>query len=124
MEFCHTDQWNLLVVESPEVENTEEKLRSNEGDEDAESNDGDEESSENVVDVVEFDLQDLSVRYWAFLLLNLASCKTTVCAFLLSFFFLILLDHFQNYFCLRVLETLTGLLLHCSGGWRFGIHPL
>ena len=85
MESCHEDQWKLLTVESPEVEKAEEKLMSKEGDDDAESNDGDEESSESVADVAEFDLQDLSVCYWAFLLLNLASCKTTVCTFLLSF---------------------------------------
>ena len=87
VESCHEDQWKLLTVESPEVEKAEEKLMSKEGDDDAESNDGDEESSESVADVAEFDLQDLSVCYWAFLLLNLASCKTTVCTFLLSFSF-------------------------------------
>lgn len=82
VESCHEDQWNLLTVESPEVEKKQEKLKSKEGDDDADSNDGDEESSGVVEDdVAEFDLRDLSVRYWAFLLLNLASCKTTVCVF-------------------------------------------
>ena len=68
-----------MIVESPEVENKQEKQKSKKGDEDAESNDGDEESSDVVIDdVAEFDLQDLSVHYGALLLLNLASCKTNV----------------------------------------------
>ena len=82
VDSCHEDQWKLLIVESPKVENKQEKLKSKKGDEDAESNDGDEESSDVVIDDdAEFDLQDLSVCYWAFLLSNLASCKTTVCFF-------------------------------------------
>lgn len=77
VEFCSEDQWKLLQGESPEVEEKE-KLKRIEGDSDGESNEGDEESSQSVQDNPEFDLHDLSLRYWAFLLLNLASCKTVV----------------------------------------------
>ena len=72
INYCGEDHWNLLAVESPEVE-MKEKL--GDGESDAESNEADEDE---VEDVPEFDLGDLSVRYWAFFLLQLASLKSVV----------------------------------------------
>lgn len=91
VESCGEDQWKLLNVESPEVEKKKEKLTTDDNvNSEAESNEPDEESSSEVEDVAEFDLNDLSVRYWTFLLLNLASHKTTV-----SFFFWTFINFFS-----------------------------
>jgi hypothetical protein len=82
-----------LNVESPEVEtktkqgedDDDDDDDDDEGAEDAGSNEAYEESSEVVVDVPEFELADLSVRYWAFLFLQLASLRSGVS--FLSFLF-------------------------------------
>lgn len=85
-----SDHWKLLACESPDAEEEEksrkkQKFRENSDVEEIDEGEHekiDEESSEDD-EQPEFELDDLSVRYWCNLFMHLGVLKTTVCFFFL-----------------------------------------